>query len=103
MLGLTSYIDDYALRNEVLGTKGWVGASKERTLDYEESGKNISDHDRYTLSSGDLTFTLSGIANYTVNPSDAFFGDDTEVRVISDNISVTRSVGNAVVALSGWE
>ena len=95
---LALYIDESDSREEVIGTKRPL--SKENNIaDYTVAG-NLTDHERYALSSGTFTVMLNSQATYHVNPSTADL-DDASIKVLSANKSYTRAAGTATVSLLG--
>ena len=108
MKELTSYIDNDAAREEVVGTKGWNLANKELSVNYTDTNKDReATHDRYAQGS-EITVMLDAEAKYHVNPTTAKFEDDTKVSIISANKSFTRAaatvsvLGNADKATGMW-
>jgi hypothetical protein len=91
---LTSYIDNDANREEVVGTRTHVHTGcKEHlgSVDYTETGKSVDDHCRYNLSSNTISVMLDATAEYHVNPTNAAFEDGTTISILSDNKQYTRS------------
>ena len=97
LLPLTSYIDKAADRTEVIGTKRPL--SPENPIDYQT--KDGLAHERYSYGAGTITVTLKANADYHINPSIAWFDNNTSVDVLSDNKTYTRGMGNAIVSFRG--
>lgn len=107
-LPLTTYIDDAAKRTEIIGTKRPL--SPELPITYlppvDAAGNWTAPdglpHERYDYGTGTITVTLKANAEYHINPSIAWFDNNTSVSVLSDNTTFTRAgLGNAIVSFRG--
>ena len=105
-LPLTTYIDDAAKRTEVIGTKRPLSPELPIVyLPYDGTTWVAPDgiaHERYDYGTGTITVTLKANAEYHINPSIAWFDNNTSVSVLSDNTTFTRAgLGNAIVSFRG--
>lgn len=97
---LTTYIDEYKNRTEVIGTKRPL-SPENNILDYQV--KDGIAHERYNVGTNPATYTvtLKASADYHINPSNAHFDDKTSVDVLSYNKDYTRAKGTATVSFKG--
>ena len=85
-LPLTTYIDDAAKRTEVIGTKRPLSPENPIVyLPYDGTTWVAPDglaHERYDYGTGTITVTLKANAEYHINPSIAWFDNNTSVSVL---------------------